>query len=111
MKTTSSFNRSRTRQGERIGKGHLLTLEKEVVRGSPMEPSGAVSVGYHLGFEPLSTREPMLSPFHAYSIAHKMRFVKGFSKKVWDFLKKFLEKSWEMRNIFLGSFFGGIGNG
>lgn len=48
MKTTSAFDRSRTRQEERMGKGHLFTLKrKEVVRGSPMEPSGAVSVGYH----------------------------------------------------------------
>lgn len=53
-----------------------------------MEPSRAVSVGYHLGFEPLPTRVPMLSPFHAYSIAHKMRFVKGFSKKSLRFFEK-----------------------
>lgn len=82
MKTISAFNQSHTRQGNAWERATCSPLRKEVVRGSPMEPSGAVSVGYHLGFEPLPTRAPMLSPFHAYSIAHKMRFVKGFSKKV-----------------------------
>lgn len=49
--------------------------------GSEMESDGAFGSGQcrvSLGFEPLPTRVPMLSPFHAYIIAHKIRFVKGF---------------------------------
>lgn len=75
-----------------MGKGHLFTLKKG---GSEKESDGAFGSGQcrvSLGFEPLPTRVPMLSPFHAYSIAHKMRFVKGFSKKSLRFFEKvFLE--------------------
>ena len=52
MKTTSAFDRSRTRQEERMGKDATCSpLKKEVVRRSPMEPSGAVSVGYHYALD------------------------------------------------------------
>ena len=47
-----------------------------------------------LGFEPLPTRKPPLSPFHAYSIAHKMRFVKWVLEKSLRFFEKVL---WEDR--------------
>ena len=71
-----------------MGKGHLFTFEKG---GSEKESDGAFGSGQcrvSLGFEPLPTREPMLSPFHAYSIAHKMRFVKGFREKSLRFFEK-----------------------
>lgn len=48
-----------------------------------MEPSGADS-------EPLPTRKPPLSPFHAYSIAHNVRFVKWVLEKSLRFFEKFL---------------------
>lgn len=68
---------------------HLFPFEKEVtVKGNPIEPSGADSAGHH-PFEPLPTREPMLSPFHAYSIPHFRGFVKGFSKSFLDFFENF----------------------
>lgn len=38
----------------------------------------------------------MLSPFHAYSIAHKMRFVKRFFEKI------FLEENFEDEKRFGG---------
>ncbi len=56
-----------------------------------MESDGAFGSGQcrvSLCFEPLPTRVPMLSPFHAYIIAHKIRFVKGFSKKSLGFFEK-----------------------
>lgn len=42
MKTICAFNRSRTRQGELMGKGHLFTLEKG---GSEKESDGAFGSG------------------------------------------------------------------
>lgn len=78
MKTTSAFNRSRTRQGNAQESATCSPFKKG---GSEMESDGAFGSGQcrvSLGFEPLPTRVPMLSPFHAYIIAHKIRFVKGF---------------------------------
>lgn len=46
-----------------------------------MEPSGADG-------EPLPTRKPPLSPFHAYSIAHNVRFVKWVLEKSLRFFEK-----------------------
>ena len=46
-KTISAFNRRHTRQGNAWERATCSPLKKEVVRRSPMEPSGAVSVGYH----------------------------------------------------------------
>ena len=42
MKTTSAFDRSRTRKEKRMGKGHLFTFEKG---GSEKESDGAFGSG------------------------------------------------------------------
>ena len=98
MKTISAFNRSHTRQGNAWERSTCSPLKKGC---SEKESDGAFGSGQcrvSLGFEPLPTREPMLSPFHAYSIAHKMRFVKGFWEKSLRFFEKIFGER-ERRNF------------
>ena len=47
------------------------------------------------------TREPMFSPFHAYSIAHKMRFVKGVLRKKFEIFEKVFEWSGAVKYLMM----------